>query len=58
MYQAVVTEKGHKYSVESSDKARVISFIEWMLDGLQGNVEVTVNYRQNELPPGAQVKAQ
>lgn len=55
MYQTVITDRGHKYTCESPDKARVISFIEWMLDGLTGNVEVTVNYRQSE-PPINQVK--
>lgn len=50
MYQAIITERGHKYSCESPDKARVISFVEWMLDGLVNNVEVTINYRQSEPP--------
>lgn len=56
MYQAIVQEKAHKYVCESPDKARVLSFVEWMLDGLTGTVDVTIQYRQNDMPQ--QVKPQ
>ena len=48
MYACVINDKGHKYTCESADKSRVISFMEWFLDGVQGQAEVSVFYRQND----------
>lgn len=55
----IINDNGHKYTCESVDKARVLSFIDWFLDNVSGTAEIQIIYRQNDgtvkppIPPKA-----
>ncbi len=49
-YIAIINDNGHKYTCESLDKARVLSFIDWFLDNVTGTAEIQLLFRQNDAP--------
>jgi hypothetical protein len=52
MFQVFISDSGHKYSCESKEKGRALQFIDWFLDSVNVDAEISIIYRQRPAADG------